>query len=216
MKTFREFITEAQASQPKLDKFGRQIGTPLPSGVKQDMLKGGKTASPVGDAAIMAASALGARTALRGARTAAPVIGAAASKAGKFLNKVRVGKMMRQPTQVFDQDVKRGWRSLPTDRSREAALRLYSRRNPNSVDSNIRFHLGQMQAMQGKNPQAIRNMNASKNPNDSQWTPYVDATTAFLKKNRIEFDKAAMRPNYNQAAIERLRQGFDKPYKDAY
>jgi hypothetical protein len=47
--------------QPKLDKFGRQIGTPLPPGVMQDMLKGGKTASPVGDAAIMAASALAAR-----------------------------------------------------------------------------------------------------------------------------------------------------------
>jgi uncharacterized small protein (DUF1192 family) len=50
--------------QPKLDKFGRQIGTPLPPGVMQDMLKGGKTASPVGDAAIMAASALAARAGL--------------------------------------------------------------------------------------------------------------------------------------------------------
>ena len=33
-------------------------------GVTQDMLKGGKTASPVGDAAIMAASALAARAGL--------------------------------------------------------------------------------------------------------------------------------------------------------
>jgi len=43
--------------KPQLDKYGRQIGTPLPPGVQQDIEKGGKTASPVGDAAIMAAAA---------------------------------------------------------------------------------------------------------------------------------------------------------------
>lgn len=43
--------------KPQLDKYGRQIGTPLPPGVQQDIEKGGKTSSPIGDAAIMAAAA---------------------------------------------------------------------------------------------------------------------------------------------------------------
>jgi len=59
IKTPKPSSTPPKPTQPKpqLDKYGRQIGTPLPPGVQQDMEKGGKTASPVGDAAIMAAAA---------------------------------------------------------------------------------------------------------------------------------------------------------------
>ena len=123
---------------------------------------------------------------------------------------------MRQSEKVFDQ-TKRGWRSLPSERDMEAAIRLFSRKNGNT-NTITRWHLGQIQAAQGKNKPAITNMNASKNPRDPQWNRYVNATTSFLKKDKPAFDAAANPelPNYNKPTINRLRQNFDASYKDAY
>jgi hypothetical protein len=138
-----------------------------------------------------------------------------AKKLPKFANKIKIGRMMKQSEKVFDQ-TRKGWRSLPTERQKEAVIRLFSQKN--NINKTTKWHLGQVQAMRGKNTPAVTNMNVSKNPRDPQWNRYVNATTSFLEKNPEAFGRATnpKLKNYNQPTIDRLRQNFDKSYKDAY
>lgn len=123
---------------------------------------------------------------------------------------------MNQNFNQFDQSQK-GWRSLPSEKDQEAAIRLYNTKNTNA-NTTTKWHLGQVQALRGKLKPAQTNMNASKDPRDPQWNRYVDATTSFLKKDKDFFERAANPkfPNYNKPTIDRLRKNFDKSYKEAY
>lgn len=125
---------------------------------------------------------------------------------------------------TFDQTAQ-GWRSLPLHKQSEI-LKLYIDKhikngefinsNSDKVDPSILiWHLGQILAFQSRYQQAINWMTLSKNK-DSDWNDYVDATIAFIKKDKKAFDKINIRINNNSDTLIRLKNNWNKEYKDAY
>ena len=129
----------------------------------------------------------------------------------------------------FDQ-TRAGWRMLPPDQqgtmlksyiSNYVANGKFNENTPTGSKqispSILIWHLGQVLAMEGKYPEAVEWMRKSKEPDDQEWNDYVDATIAFIMKDRKAFDRAAATPGNNNAdSIERLKNSWGQHYRDAY
>lgn len=122
----------------------------------------------------------------------------------------------------FDQTGK-GWRSLKEPTQQILVIKEYLDKNQNTDDNmiqSIHFHLGQALAMRNLDENdilyAIHHMKQSLSESDSEWNDYVNATIAFLQKDKEELEKYVGKQNYNDGVIYRLYENFDKEYKDAY
>jgi hypothetical protein len=133
--------------------------------------------------------------------------------------------MLAMDPWTFDQ-TSQGWRSLPLDQQARI-LKLYidqhvkngkfkNQAHNEKIDPSVLiWHLGQVLAFLNKNAIAIKYMLMSRN-SDSDWNNYVDATVAFIKKDKKAFDKIKIELNNNSEALIRLRDNWAKMYRDAY
>jgi hypothetical protein len=128
----------------------------------------------------------------------------------------------------FDQDMQGGWRYYANQKKFDAAASLietYLERDPETSDFDRRllsWHAGQMLAMDGQEEKAIPFMEKSRKGEDDfmLWNPYLDATVAFLKKDRPAFNTnlkavASMTNNPNLPLLRILEEHFDKSYREA-
>jgi hypothetical protein len=164
---------------------------------------------------------------------------------------VNYKQMLALDVNSFDQDTSRGWRALAQqarckERAAEA-IKLYRDFTISRLTS-LYWHEGQLRAELGQDEQAIALMRRAKKPPlefgqpQGDWNAYVDATIAFLKRDKVallqarkvlaEFplpdnykymDKDGVarqgRPPlwpYNLDVVDALIRCFDKPYREAY
>lgn len=129
--------------------------------------------------------------------------------------------MMELSPFEFDQTGK-GWRSLEDPALQVLAIKEYidKYKEDDFYTRLLNFHLGQALAMRNLDENdkiyAVHHMRLSLEENNGEWNDYVNATIAFLEKNREELDKYVGKQNYNDHIIDRLRKNFDKEYRDAY
>lgn len=137
----------------------------------------------------------------------------------------------------FDQDQRGGWRALRAKTGCEekaADLLKFYRQKYTSIIPLLYWHEAQIRASIGDNEKAIPLMEGSLVPADKDvygWNPYVNATIAFLRRDRIGFLNArerlehVLRPKdwpagaewpQNASVIAALWNCFEKPYKLAY
>ncbi|WP_202412637.1 hypothetical protein [Duganella lactea] len=96
----------------------------------------------------------------------------------------------------FDQDMSGGWRALAYKPgcSIVAADLLRDYREVHHSDSGILFwHEAQVRASAGQYPEAVALMKRAYKPADADkagWNPYVDATIAFLLRDRTALEQA--------------------------
>ena len=139
-----------------------------------------------------------------------------------------VDSLMALDLDSFDQDMQGGWRYYANQQKFEEAASLietYTERHTEISEfdrSVLSWHAGQMLAMDGQEERAIPLMEKSRKKEDDfmLWNPYVDATIAFLKKDRPAFDTnfkavAAMTNNPNLPLLRILEEYFDKSYLGA-
>jgi predicted NUDIX family NTP pyrophosphohydrolase len=96
----------------------------------------------------------------------------------------------------FDQDMAGGWRALANRAGCELAaadlLRDYRKAHRNEAGLLV-WHEAQLRAFAGQSREAIALMNKSRQPAKTDragWNPYVDATIAFLRRDRPALEKA--------------------------
>ena len=154
-------------------------------------------------------------------------------QAQESLNQKTIDSLMGLSFDEFDQNMEGGWRLYANRMDFDSAtqlIKLYLDKHPD-LKSNERevmsFHCGQMLALMDKNLDAIPYMEASKKKNEDvmQWNIYVDATIAFLKKDKEAFslkikelEEKSIMPedqNRNLMLLKRLEESFDKTYADA-
>lgn len=99
----------------------------------------------------------------------------------------------------FDQDLSGGWRTLADKPGCRLAaadlLRDYRQAHRNEAGL-LYWHEGQLRAFAGHSREAIALMERTYKPADADragWNPYVDATIAFLRKDRPALDDARRR-----------------------
>jgi hypothetical protein len=99
----------------------------------------------------------------------------------------------------FDQDMTGGWRALARKPDCKLAaadlLRDYRQAHRNEA-SILYWHEGQLRAVAGQSAEAIVLLERARRRADEDfggWNPYVDATVAFLRKDRPAFDDAQKR-----------------------
>lgn len=149
----------------------------------------------------------------------------------------------------FDQDMTGGWRALAAkpgcDLAAADLLRDY--RLAHGLEASILYwHEGQLRASAGQTDQAIALLARSyRGPGGKfGWNEYVDASIAFLRRDRAAFDDAwrrlaaiapmpGVKDGYlevtmangsmhksrwpmNIGVVEGFAQCFDKPYREAY
>jgi hypothetical protein len=163
--------------------------------------------------------------------------------------------LLAMDEQHFDQDLSNGgsgWRALSRKPECQlvAANLLRDYRAAHNTQSGILFwHEGQLRAMAGDYSDAIPLLEKSRKPIGDDlagWNAYVDATVAFLKKDRPALDAARsqladVKPDAdtevkdgfieahmadgrvakfawppNLDVVDGLRRCFDKPYAAAY
>jgi hypothetical protein len=124
-------------------------------------------------------------------------------------------KMLGLDEQAFDQDFTGGWRKLAMHEEcwLDAADLLRDYRKAKSPYSKILFwHEGQMRAFAGQTEPAILLFETTRESNFddlSGWNLYVDATIAFLNKDKPALLKA-------RATLAKIPkpQNFDLSFKD--
>lgn len=129
---------------------------------------------------------------------------------------------------TFDQ-TPNGWRGLSTPQQQVEALRKYIRtyvKNGQFVGAPgegsrlppviLYWHLGQILAIMDQYAPAMAAMQRARDKSDPAWTAYVNATMAWLKKQRAEFDLWAPKAAGNEDAMARLAAGWEQTYKQAY
>jgi hypothetical protein len=128
--------------------------------------------------------------------------------------------------QAFDQTPEQGWRKLTGgDKCLVEAADLIRdwRTANNSPHPMLYWHEGQLRALHGSVEEAVSLMELSR-PEEggiAGWNHYVDATIAFLRKDRPAFEKAraalaAMpQPPYLDV-VDRLGRCFAKAYIQSY
>lgn len=141
-------------------------------------------------------------------------------------------RLMSLDFEAFDQDMNGGWRTYGNQLEFELAAGLieeYMTLHPEIEEGQLsvmKWHTGQMYALADKNEKAIPFMEASKKEEDvMSWNTYVDATIAFLKKDkdgliekRKELEKSSMMPadsNKNLILIKKLEANLQKTYLEA-
>ena len=134
---------------------------------------------------------------------------------------------------TFDQDNMTGWRSSHDPKQQIASILSYLHRyaasstkwrpctpksgNHNIPPSMLIFHVGQIYAADINDAQtAIKYFSHCSQTKDTQWNNYVLATIAFLKGDRVEFERYASAENYNKQTLDRLRQHYGQSYTAAY
>ena len=138
-----------------------------------------------------------------------------------------VDSLMALDFEAFDQDMQGGWRYYANQKRFAAAaslIQIYLDRNTgiSEFEREVMFwHAGQMLAIDGQEERAIPLMEKSRKKEDDfmLWNPYLDATIAFLNKDRPAFDKnlkavAAISNNPNLPLLELLGKHFDKSYRE--
>jgi hypothetical protein len=152
-------------------------------------------------------------------------------------------KYLDQDYKSFDQAQKSGWRQLAQEgRFKEAAKLIdrYRERNKSldvSQVVNLLFHAGQLYAFADSYDMAVERFKKAKydpipdvEPAQmkaffEEWNVYVDATIAFIKKDRMKLlacrTRMANIPNIsremsNLDVVDSLIRNFDKPYSEAY
>jgi hypothetical protein len=143
----------------------------------------------------------------------------------------------------FDQDMNGGWRALAKkDECLKVAadlIRDYREMHSSGFQAVLLlWHEGQLRATAGDSSNAIALFDSSRLPADVSpgWSEYVDATIAFLKKDRSSFDRARSalaslpRPANlgrdpagknipwppNLDVVDGLARCFNRTYKEAY
>jgi hypothetical protein len=151
-------------------------------------------------------------------------------------------KYLDQDYKSFDQAQKSGWRQLAQEgRLKEAAKLIdrYLKRNTSldvSQIVNLHFHAGQLYAFAERNDIALERFKQAKyNPIPDvepaqmkaffeEWNVYIDATIAFIKKDKMKLLERRARmaniPNIsremsNLDVVDSLIRNFDKPYSEA-
>ncbi len=138
--------------------------------------------------------------------------------------------------QSFDQSLNSGWRKVAQEEGFAEAGKSIDRyiKKHHDLDVsqavNLSFHSGQMYAFADNYETALeRFKNAKYDPEPEEipirWNAYVDATIAFLKKDKIKLlecrNQIANGPKINGKIInldvvDSLIKNFDKPYSEAY
>ncbi len=118
-------------------------------------------------------------------------------------------KMMSLSLAEFDQDMNGGWRAIARVPScRKAAADLIRRyRKKHGATPILYWHLGQLRAEVGQKDRAIRLFDLSRKPMEADpigWNHYVDATIAFMRRDR----PALLAARQRLAAIPKL-EGFN-------
>ncbi len=146
---------------------------------------------------------------------------------GQELEQSQKDSLMALDFEAFDQDMDGGWRYYRDQGQFALAASLiesYLEKHqeiegqPREVMS---WHAGQMYAMDGQNEKAIPLLEASRKEDDfMMWNQYLDATVAFLKKDRMSFDKnlkamSAIQNNPNLRLLQILEANFDLSYREA-
>ena len=94
---------------------------------------------------------------------------------------------------AFDQDMDGGWRTLAHDPACRAAaadlIRDYREAHA-LTDSILFWHEGQMRAEAGQTHAAIVLFNRSRHDDPFGWNLYVDASIAFLRRDRAALQRA--------------------------
>lgn len=145
--------------------------------------------------------------------------------------------MMALDQDSFDQDVNGGWRPLGKEGCYGVAANLIlDYRNTHGIeDKTLIWHEGQMRAMNGENELAVELFKQSYDKKDSEaaqaWNYYVDATIAFLQKDKEALLKARaslakvpkpegfppqMTWPMNIEFVDSFISCFGREYKDAY
>lgn len=129
--------------------------------------------------------------------------------------------MMELSPFEFDQTGK-GWRSLEDPALQVLAIKEYidKYKEDDFYTRLLNFHLGQALAIRNIDENdiiyAVHHMKLSLDIYDGEWNDYVNATIAFLEKNKEELERYVGKQNYNDHIIYRLYINFNKDYKDAY
>jgi hypothetical protein len=99
----------------------------------------------------------------------------------------------------FDQDMSGGWRELSSipGCALVAADLLHDYREAHHKDSGLLFwHEAQVRADAGQYPEAITLMKRAYKPAEEDkagWNPYVEATIAFLRRDKAAFEQARLK-----------------------
>lgn len=152
-------------------------------------------------------------------------------------------KYLNQDYKSFDQTQKLGWRQVAQGGRFKQAAKLidrYLKRHKNldvSQIVNLHFHAGQLHAFADRNDIALERFKKAKydpipevDPVQmkaffEEWNIYVDATIAFIKKDRMKLlenrTRMANIPNIsremsNLDVVDSLIRNFDKRYFEAY
>ncbi len=137
--------------------------------------------------------------------------------------KSKYDSLMKMDELSFDQS-KEGWRQFyPDFEIQEMIITDYIEEN-HSTKYMLFFHLGQIQAFQGKNEMASSSMiqGLRSHPYYRVWNYYVFGTMAFLKgdqQNLIRYTdslESEFPDSQNLKVLKRLSENFDKTYRQAY
>lgn len=180
------------------------------------------------------------------------VVGAVVLAAGAAAAQCREvdAAMLALPLHQFDQ-TERGWRSLDAKGCEAVGADAIARYREVNLEAlagedlgTLVWHEGQLRAAAGQTDAAIAQMLEAHREESDAIQPYVDATVAFLRRDREALLAARERllalpvPDYFAAAVERHRinypdyppptwplnrdkvEGFvacfDRPYREAY
>jgi len=146
--------------------------------------------------------------------------------------------LSKMPFQEFDQTQGSGWRKLAMEGKHEEAAKLIDRYLLENADTDkkkgiLNFHAGQMYAFADISDLAVDRFKKSYNldypedfePYAKQWNSYVNATIAFLEKDReallkhkdeiVQGPDGGMKEN-NGRVVDRLIEHFGRSYSEAY
>lgn len=148
------------------------------------------------------------------------------SVSAQELPQSKIDSLMALDFQAFDQDMQGGWRYYSNQMRFGLAASLienYLQQHPEMEKNEaavMNWHAGQMYAMDEQEDLAIPLMEASrKEENIMMWNEYLDATVAFLKKDRKTFDKnlkaLSSYNNPNLRLLQILEASFEKSYREA-
>lgn len=122
---------------------------------------------------------------------------------------------------TFDQSPE-GWRGFPGSTKQKIKLieDYICYKRPTELLNTLYWHIGQLAAFKGDYKQAIKNMKLAITNEDKYWDTYVRLTIKFIENDREGFNSilqhATLDDNPNKSFINKLMNGFDKSYYEAY
>lgn len=143
------------------------------------------------------------------------------------ISKEEYDSLMLLEYEAFDQTSNGGWRRYSDDVELQIQLVQDYIQLHRSTQQSLRWHLGQLYGMNDDYESAIEQFEQclSYNPEDdvykAAWNYYVNATIAFMKRDRNLFNAYFdSLQNHNETmnihVLIRLKENFDKSYREAY